>query len=483
MAVSTLRDGGKIPGVDRSARTEIPVSTAGRFSVGYLVGASLLLILFSVVAVISAAGTYRISIEGSRNLLETRAVDIAVNLGFTLERLGLREELFPELLRTARWDDLAFLALYDRHGAVVLHSNPRLVGRDQRDKYLQKVVEEERPVIHFSMLGTGEEVFVLDFPLHLHRTVVRETPVNEPAEPEGLILGAVKPVGVTKFYCLRVAVHPYPAQEIVRRADLQLIVIGISLAILWGLTFFLLWSWARYHRLAGRLQEQERMAALGEMAAVLAHEIRNPLSSIKGFAQYHLEAPETGNLRDDLTVIVEESRRLERLTTNLLTYARPAKPNEEEFEVTQFCKELEKSLGVPGAWMSIEVDCDTVKLRMDRGKLMQIVLNLVQNALEAVRDREDGRVWLRIGSREGQVMVTVEDNGPGLPEEVKRRMFEPFVTTKAQGTGLGLAIVSRLVAALGGTVRFADRGGGGTAAVVALPSGQSPDVGLHEEPR
>ncbi|MBE9541170.1 MAG: hypothetical protein IMF01_02540, partial [Proteobacteria bacterium] len=92
-----------------------PTST---FSVGYLVSAFIILLLFSVVALISAVGIYRISIEGSRNLLESRAVDIAVSLGFTLERIGLRNELFPELVATDRWDDLAFLVLYDQDGTV-----------------------------------------------------------------------------------------------------------------------------------------------------------------------------------------------------------------------------------------------------------------------------------------------------------------------------------------------------------------------------
>ena len=82
------------------------------FPVGYLVPAFIILLLFSVLALISAIGIYRISIEGSKNLLENRAVDIAVSLGFTLERIGLRNDLFPELVATARWDDLAFLVLF-----------------------------------------------------------------------------------------------------------------------------------------------------------------------------------------------------------------------------------------------------------------------------------------------------------------------------------------------------------------------------------
>ncbi|MBW2163917.1 MAG: hypothetical protein JRF43_05625 [Deltaproteobacteria bacterium] len=138
------------------------------FSVGYLVAAFIILLLFSVVALISAVGIYRISIEGSKNLLENRAVDIAVSLGFTLERIGLRNELFPELVATDRWDDLAFLVLYDQDGTMLLHSNPLMVERSGIDSDVERVILEKRPKTHFSTLATGEEVFVLDFPLHLH---------------------------------------------------------------------------------------------------------------------------------------------------------------------------------------------------------------------------------------------------------------------------------------------------------------------------
>jgi two-component system sensor histidine kinase HydH len=448
---------------------------AGTFSIGYPVSAFVILVLFTVVALISAMGTYRISVDGSKNLLETRAVDIAVNLGFTLERLGLREDLFPELVRTAKWDDLAFLAFYDQDGAVLLHSNPHLVGRNQKDRYLGEIVKEERPVIHFATLATGEDVFVLDFPLRLH--LMREPHPEDPRDAgEGAVplLNALKeslkPRAVAQVYCLRVALHPYPAQEIVRRATLELVLIGVSLVILWSLAFFFLWTWRKTYRLEVRLREQQRMASLGEMAAVLAHEIRNPLSSIKGFAQYHLEGATAPDLRESLTIIVDESRRLEHLTTDLLAYARPAKLHEQDFDLEWFCMELKRSIGPEASSkLHIETSCDRATLRTDREKLMQIALNLIRNAVEAVEEKPGGEVRLRLESRDGQLLLAVEDNGPGLPDEVKRRMFDPFMTTKARGTGLGLAIVNRLVTAMKGTIVFRERDGNGTTVEVVVP--------------
>jgi two-component system sensor histidine kinase HydH len=444
------------------------------FSVGYLVSALIILLLFSVLVLISAVGIYRISIEGSKNLLENRAVDIAVSLGFTLERIGLRDELFPELVATDKWDDLAFLVLYDQNGTVLLHSNPLMVGRSQIDSYVEKVILEKRPETHFSTLATGEEVFVLDFPLRLHFSE-QDNIGNENNNENNIDLERpramerIEPIDNASAYCLRVSLHPYPARTILRKANFQLVLIGLSLTTLWVLTFFFLWTWRRNYRLEARLRKQERMAALGEMAAVLAHEIRNPLSSIKGFAQFYLEGTTDPDERSDFSVIVEESRRLEGLTADLLTYARPAKLNEEKFDMERFCQEIKRSIAPLRGGVKLHMSCEKLELCLDREKLMQVVFNLVQNAIDAVSEIKGGEVWFSMKSSGPVLMLIVEDNGPGLSLDVKNRLFEPFVTTKAKGTGLGLAIVDRLLEAMGGEISFSDREGSGVIVKITLP--------------
>ena len=448
-------------------REKQPKST---FSVGYLVSAFIILLLFSVVALISAVGIYRISVEGSKNLLENRAVDIAVSLGFTLERIGLRNELFPELVATDRWDDLAFLVLYDQDGIVLLHSNPLMVGRSRIDSNVERVFLEKRPKIHFSTLATGEEVFVLDFPLHLYFSEQgnRGSENNIDLE-QSRATEEIEPVDNAKAYCLRVSLHPYPARTILRKANFQLALIGLSLTTLWVLTFFFFWAWRRNYRLEAMLRKQERMAALGEMAAVLAHEIRNPLSSIKGFAQFYLEGTTDPDERADFSVIVEESRRLEGLTADLLTYARPAMLNEEVFDTERFCQEIKRSINHLRGDVKFHVSCEKLELHLDREKLMQVVFNLVQNAIDAASEIKGGEVWFSMKSSGPVLMLTVEDNGPGLSLDVKNRLFEPFVTTKAKGTGLGLAIVDRLLEAMGGEIGFSDRKGSGVIVRITLP--------------
>ncbi|HID97683.1 MAG TPA: hypothetical protein EYP57_05795 [Thermodesulfobacteriaceae bacterium] len=436
----------------------------------YFIPRIFLLGLFSVLVIISAVGTYNVSIEGSRSLLETRAMDVAVSVGFSLDRMGLSRNLLPELVDSDKWHDLAFLALYDQDGTILLHSNPLLVGRQQLDPHIERVISDRLPEKYFSTLATGEQVFVLDFPLHLRIPQTEDMQLKKQIDQEmnSQDSSQCARAGNT-FYCLRITIHPYPAQTITGRATLQIIMVVFSLVILWVFTYFFLRNWNKRAKLEAQLREQKRMAALGEMAAVLAHEIRNPLSIIKGFAQYHLEKTKDPGSREDFTIIVEESRRLENLTNNLLIYARPTRLAETEFETEKLCRDIRRNVGqIPGD-VNFRLECSNMTVFMDREKLIQIAINLLNSAFDAVKDLHEPEVYLGITSAGEDLILTVEDSGPGLPAEVLDRLFEPFVTTKTKGTGLGLAIVHRLVSGMDGDIIFEKRENGGTRVRVRLP--------------
>ena len=454
--------------------------TSRLFITGYQASFLVLLALFSVVATISAIGTYRISMQGAKNLLETRAVDVAVNIGFTLERLGLRSDMFEELLSSDQWEHLAFLTLFDRDGTILIHSNQVLSGRRVYDEMVQEVMRTMRPVINFQKLGTGEEVFVLYFPLSLH--IAPETSDHLPeaetlALPDdngpGAGLDALKPSPVARTFCLKVALHPYKAYAITRKANIQLGLIISSIAILWILALFFIRSWRRNYRLEEQLREQERLAVLGQMAAVLAHEIRNPLSSIKGFAQLHMEdtsaCQDAEDLREDMELIVEETVRLERLTSALLEYASSPDLRITAFRLEEFCKDLMRHAAGAGDAGLIEINCDSGEVQLDREKLLQIVINLVQNAADAVRDQKDGQVRLSVRLRDNMVDLHITDNGPGIPREVQDKLFEPFMTTKTRGTGLGLSIVKRLCDAMRAKIRIDSAPDRGTDVLITFP--------------
>ncbi len=420
----------------------------------YFIAIILLLTLFTVVAAINAYITYKISMEGSSHLLETRATDIAVNLGFSLERLGLNPDIFPDLVSSDRWEYLAFLALIDKDFICILHSNQKLIGRKMIDNAIKKVFHQERIITHFERLATGEKVFILDFPLKLHIGNVNkiENEASLAITSHGHI-PTLKQIPKLKVFCLRVALHPYPAFSIERKAKFQLGVTSLAIILLWLLAAFFIRAWMKNYQLEKSLAEKEQMAALGQMAAVLAHEIRNPLSTIKGFAQIYMEDEENPALKEDMEIIVEQVKRLERLTSNLLVYAKPTKLYIEHFNLKEFCQEIKRFLPSVSDEIEIEINCQGNEIAADKGKLLQVIINLVQNSIEALKDYEGKKkIFIDIQAFDAGLKVVVEDSGPGFKEELKEEILQPFFTTKTKGTGLGLAIVKRLVEAMNGTL-------------------------------
>jgi signal transduction histidine kinase len=231
-------------------------------------------------------------------------------------------------------------------------------------------------------------------------------------------------------------------------------------------------------RLYERLRDRDRLAALGEMAAGLAHEIRNPLGSIKASAQFLAETGDDGPVRKDeefLEIIVEEVDRLNRVVSSFLDYARPKPGSDEPIDPTATIQRTMQLLGPElGSDVSVELALEPSlpKVRVDPERLRQVLLNLVQNAVQAM----DGRGALTVRSRVAEppgrpraVEILVIDTGPGLPARVRENLFVPFVTTKERGTGLGLAISQRIVSAVGGRIEARSSGGAGTTFVVSLP--------------
>ncbi len=215
-----------------------------------------------------------------------------------------------------------------------------------------------------------------------------------------------------------------------------------------------------------RMKERDRLAAMGEMAAGLAHEIRNPLGAIKASAQYLSESPadplEGG--REFLDIIVEEADRLNRVVSSFLDYANPAHGDSDVLSDVNAVVERTAQVLDPGIF---RVDLTRVlvlaphlpRVRIDPEQLRQVLINLIQNALQATES--DGEVRIETGLRaapdtEGGerdwVEIRVVDTGPGVPQQVLANLFEPFVTTRQRGTGLGLAISQRIVKSAGGRI-------------------------------
>ncbi len=237
-------------------------------------------------------------------------------------------------------------------------------------------------------------------------------------------------------------------------------------------------------RLHGRIKERDRLAALGEMAAGLAHEIRNPLGGIKGAAQY-LQGTTDGDAtqREFLGIIVDEVGRLDRVVRSFLDYARPYQGNPGSLDVNE-C--IERTLQIvradlpSGVTLALDLGDPLPPVKMDAEHLRQVILNLVRNATEAMKSH--GTLTLRTTTRPygsfsrepdggGEVVeIHVRDTGPGIEPAVRRNLFIPFFTTKTQGTGLGLAICQRLVENVGGRIDVRASDPTGTTFAIVLPS-------------
>ena len=276
----------------------------------------LLLMAFTGAMTTSALWTYNLSLQAARGNLKTAATNMAINLDFTLNHLGLQKDYFQKLVASGEWEAVAFLALYGKKGVLLLHSNPNLIGKKEQDPYVERVLRTGLPAEHTITLKTGEKVYVLDFPAHLQK---------------GQSLGIA---------VLRVALHTYPSMGIVRKARFHLTLSLGGLGVLWALSFLLLFYMSRTQRMENALIEQKHLALLGEMAAVLAHEIRNPLGSIKGFAQFLMEKKkEQDPEKEYLKIMVEECKRLEKLGNDLLSYARQEDPRPTSFSLTGLIQE------------------------------------------------------------------------------------------------------------------------------------------------
>jgi two-component system nitrogen regulation sensor histidine kinase GlnL len=230
-------------------------------------------------------------------------------------------------------------------------------------------------------------------------------------------------------------------------------------------------------------RSSERALDFEALAAGLAHEIKNPLAGLQGSAELLAREAE-GSAREYAQVIAREAKRVDGLVRELLDLARPAALQTEPLDVHAVLGDVAVlARGIPGADRVTFVeryDPSLPRVVGDAEKLKQVVLNLVRNALDAVHDRpvatvtfETGVASLRLRQASGRTRplarLSVQDNGPGIPDGMLQRLFTPFATSKPAGTGLGLAISRRIVEAHGGRIEVKNRAGGGAEANVYLP--------------
>ena len=220
-----------------------------------------------------------------------------------------------------------------------------------------------------------------------------------------------------------------------------------------------------------KLLEQQTLARLGEMSAVVAHEVKNPLAGISGALQViSSRLPEDGS---DRAVIGDIQKRIESLNDmvqDLLLFARPQTPALSPTAVGTLLSETVAAVGRDPAMASVQVQIndDNPTVRIDREQMRLVFQNLLLNAGQAMEGR--GTIDVRIEPGPESCQVRISDDGPGLTSEVMDEMFEPFFTTKHRGSGLGLPAARRVVEAHGGQLTARNQPGGGAMLVVSLPA-------------
>ncbi|MGH7733610.1 MAG: sensor histidine kinase [Gemmatimonadales bacterium] len=215
---------------------------------------------------------------------------------------------------------------------------------------------------------------------------------------------------------------------------------------------------------------QERLAAIGEMASVVSHELRNPLSAVVNdlfLVRHGLGDKVDAAAERHLSNAEREVFRAARLSEDLLAYTREREPQRATVQVDAIVAEVLES-GPPPAGVEVRVE-SSVEMQADPALMNQVVTNLLTNAYQAMPDGGTVRVAARRSG--GTSLVSVEDAGPGFDPDIAPKLFDAFFTTKDGGTGLGLAIVQRLVEAHDGTVSMENVPGGGARVTVEIPDG------------
>jgi len=362
-----------------------------------------------------------------------------LSISAAIEQLAVADTSFRSLARYTT-PDIAYFSLVDRTGTVRFHTNPALVGQTfprAGQNRLPDGISEQR-----ERLGTGEEVYVLRTRVH-------------PDHEE---------------YLLVLALHTYRADQVIRRANTGVSVVAALTAALWGLTVLVLFMVRREERHRRDMQRREEFARLGEMGAVMAHEIRNPLAGIKGFAQLVESADDLEQARLHAAKIVTQSLRMEALVDDLLVFAHEDRQERHPTDLEELVRDCVTMIHMEADSEKIQVvytPQTTAQVMADSDRIHQMLLNLLKNGLQAMPD--GGELRVELNKTRTRAVIIVRDTGIGIPPENICRIFEPFWTSKAKGTGLGLALCRKVAQEHGGSLTVESAVGSGTAFTVSLP--------------
>ena len=368
--------------------------------------------------------------------------------------IGVQRQV-EELGRQAGVESIALLG---PDLTVLAHSDPTRVGRLETDEALRAVLENRHMLTRMARRDGAEAAYEVVKPLAL----------------EGGRIGLLR-IGLSTASMDRVWKHDRVAAVLMAVAVLALGALGMA-------TIFYIQNrhLTEIQKLEENLARGERLAIVGNLAAAVAHEIRNPLSAVSmGLQRLRAEfEPAAGQeYRRMVDLMQGEVRRLNAIVEEFLSLARPIQLKRERVSVRALLEEIgrlvEPQAGPAGIKVEQIIPDSLPELRADRDRIKQVLLNLVLNGIEAMAS--GGTLTLGASASDTTLTISVSDTGGGIPADLLPRVFEPYVTTKTRGLGLGLAIARRLVEAHGGRIEAESGAGQGTRFRVTLPRDGSTD--------
>ncbi|MBI5444990.1 MAG: hypothetical protein HY900_27740 [Deltaproteobacteria bacterium] len=396
-------------------------------------------LLLSSAAVLFA--TWR-SATTARRLGDQAIERTALALGTSVEKAISTGKSGKELREILSDRIVAYALVAGRDGTIRFHLNPELVGTRLPPSGPDALVPSDGPVLRRITLGLGTPAYAYDYPLASGQSA--ET--------------------------LRLVLHVGATERLGREARQLWLTVSIVVSLLTGAGIALDRMLFRLLALRDEMDRRERLSLIGQMTATLAHEVRNALWGVKGYAQWLDEklSPEHPG-KPDVSAIVEGTDRIEGIVDALLQYSREETYHLEPVLVGPVLDDAlsEAATGWPGVLQNEAGDGASVLA--DREKLRRVIVNGLRNALDAMG--AGGTLTVRVGEVGRLVSIAIEDTGGGLTPEAAGQVFTPFFTTKTNGTGLGLAYSRKVIEGMGGEIHL-QNGTEGAVLTIRLPHGE-----------
>ncbi len=445
------------------------------------------LILFAVISFFTWSTLKRTENSVTMLLVERGAAILNIAEKIIYSRRSSREAFQLQILSEdiIQTPGMAFFLVTDGNGRILIHSDPRKIGKKiklNRDKDVKHSLEELRisNVPKWELLEVDNQ-FVFAVYKELNAPIPKEFGSNRFTR-EGSRFP--KEHDLHEDHSKDQVLYGFIGQEaslyIKGMGDSRFIIISISIAIFLGaaLMLIILQFTSRNKELQQRqeeaerialemidkvkdlekdLRQKEKLAVIGDLTAGVAHEIRNPLSSIKGYATYFKQIfKENSSEEKAAKIMIEEVDRLNRAIDELIGVSRAGNIKLQEVDVVELCKKICFLLEPEALQKDVQLSCASqikspIIAQLDPDRLRQALLNITLNAMEAFEakksEEEVRKVLVEITEENEEICISIEDSASGISEEILSRIFDPYFTTKSKGTGLGLVVAKNIVEA------------------------------------